>query len=76
MKARLRLCELSSTLREHETALRYCREVAERALVVAEGEADLFEVVLALHGFRLGLGFCHRRQEQTGQDRDDRDDDQ
>lgn len=31
VKARLRLCELNSTLRQRDNALRYCREVVERA---------------------------------------------
>jgi tetratricopeptide (TPR) repeat protein len=31
VKARLRLCELNSTLRERQTALEYCREVVSRA---------------------------------------------
>jgi tetratricopeptide (TPR) repeat protein len=31
VKARLRLCELSSLLREHDTAVDYCKEVTERA---------------------------------------------
>ncbi|MBC8098808.1 MAG: tetratricopeptide repeat protein, partial [Armatimonadetes bacterium] len=37
VKARLRLCELSSMLRERETALGYCNEVVERAPTWAEG---------------------------------------
>jgi tetratricopeptide (TPR) repeat protein len=36
-KARLRLCELSSMLREHEAALDYCREVTQRAPSWSEG---------------------------------------
>lgn len=31
VKARLRMCELSSLLRERDTAIRYCQEVTERA---------------------------------------------
>lgn len=37
VKARLRLCELSSSLREHEAALRYCAEVTERAPSWSDG---------------------------------------
>jgi tetratricopeptide (TPR) repeat protein len=37
VKARLRMCELSSTLREYETAIRYCQEVTERAPAWADG---------------------------------------
>jgi tetratricopeptide (TPR) repeat protein len=37
VKARLRLCELSSMLRERETALTYCREVTEHAPNWSEG---------------------------------------
>jgi tetratricopeptide (TPR) repeat protein len=37
VKARLRLCELSSMLRERETALTYCREVTEYAPNWSEG---------------------------------------
>jgi tetratricopeptide (TPR) repeat protein len=37
IKARLRMCELSSMLRERETALRYCTEVTERAPTWADG---------------------------------------
>lgn len=37
VKARLRLCELSSTMREHEAALEYCSQVTERAPSWAEG---------------------------------------
>ncbi|MFW5748008.1 MAG: tetratricopeptide repeat protein [Chloroflexota bacterium] len=37
IKARLRMCELSSTLRETDTALAYCSEVVERAPTWADG---------------------------------------
>ncbi|TVR21489.1 MAG: hypothetical protein EA396_08025 [Anaerolineaceae bacterium] len=37
VKARLRMCELSTTLRESETALYYCGEVVERAPTWADG---------------------------------------
>jgi tetratricopeptide (TPR) repeat protein len=37
VKARLRLCELSSTMRERESAIRYCSEVAQRAPEWADG---------------------------------------
>lgn len=37
IKARLRLCQLSSTLRERESAVRYCRQVTELAPQYAEG---------------------------------------
>jgi tetratricopeptide (TPR) repeat protein len=37
VKARLRLCELSSTLRERDAAVRYCQEVTELAPTWAEG---------------------------------------
>jgi tetratricopeptide (TPR) repeat protein len=37
VKARLRLCELSSMLREHDSALEYCREVTQYAPSWAEG---------------------------------------
>jgi tetratricopeptide (TPR) repeat protein len=37
VKARLRLCELSSMMRERETALSYCQEVTERAPQWADG---------------------------------------
>jgi tetratricopeptide (TPR) repeat protein len=37
VKARLRLCELSSTMREHDAALLYCGEVTTRAPSWAEG---------------------------------------
>lgn len=37
VKARLRMCELSSTLRESDTALAYCNEVVEAAPTWADG---------------------------------------
>lgn len=37
VKARLRLCELSSLLREHDAAVKYCSEVTERAPSFADG---------------------------------------
>lgn len=37
IKARFRLCELSSLLREHDAAVRYCTEVIERAPGWADG---------------------------------------
>lgn len=37
VKARLRLCELSSMLRERDTALRYCQEVTQAAPTWADG---------------------------------------
>lgn len=37
IKARLRMCELSSKLREAQTALRYCQDVVERAPDWADG---------------------------------------
>lgn len=37
VKARLRLCELSSMLREHDSALTYCREVTQYAANWSEG---------------------------------------
>ena len=37
VKARLRLCEVSSLLREHEQAIRYCTDVTERAPAWSEG---------------------------------------
>jgi tetratricopeptide (TPR) repeat protein len=37
VKARLRLCELSSLLREREAAIDYCRQVTERAPSFADG---------------------------------------
>ncbi|MFQ3566270.1 MAG: tetratricopeptide repeat protein [Aggregatilineales bacterium] len=37
VKARLRLCELSSLLREREAAINYCQEVIRRAPAYAEG---------------------------------------
>ena len=37
VKARLRLCELSSLLRERETAIEYCHQVTERAPTWSQG---------------------------------------
>ncbi len=37
VKARLRLCELSSLLREHDAAVNYCEQVTERAPSWADG---------------------------------------
>lgn len=37
VKVRLRLCELSSLLRERETAIKYCAEVTDRAPIWSDG---------------------------------------
>src|SRR5207249_4191264 len=52
------------------------RESADLVVEAVEGDADLFEVVLALETHRDLADFLHRGQQQADQDGDDGDDHQ
>ncbi|MBE2270579.1 MAG: tetratricopeptide repeat protein [Anaerolinea sp.] len=56
VKARLRLCELSSLMRERDMATRYCTEVTERAPDWSEG------------WYRLGMEYFYQGQFAAAQD--------
>ena len=51
-------------------------EVAQRGLVVVEGEAELLEVVGTTHPRRRLADLLHRGEQQADEDRDDGDDDE
>ncbi len=60
VKARLRMCELSSLLREHDTAVRYCTEVIELAPDWAEGWYHLGREHFLQSDFRTAQEYLHR----------------
>ncbi len=60
VKARLRLCELSSLLREREAAIRYCQQVTERAPAWADGWYHLGREYFLQGNFRLAQEHFHR----------------
>jgi tetratricopeptide (TPR) repeat protein len=60
VKARLRLCELSSTMREHESALLYCSEVTARAPAWSEGWYALGREYFLQGDFAAARDHLHR----------------
>jgi hypothetical protein len=52
------------------------REVVVGVVVIVQGEADLVEVVAALHAGRGFANLLHRGQQKPDQDADDGDDDE
>ncbi len=65
VKARLRLCELSSTLRERDAAVQYCQQVTELAPTWAEGWYRLGREYFLQGNFQLAqqhLNRCSRLQ--------------
>ncbi|MDZ4767339.1 MAG: tetratricopeptide repeat protein [Chloroflexota bacterium] len=60
VKARLRLCELSSTMREYEAALQHCTEVTERAPAWAEGWYQLGRENFLQGDFAAARDHLHR----------------
>jgi tetratricopeptide (TPR) repeat protein len=60
VKVRLRLCELSSTLREREAAIRYCTEVTELAPSWAEGWYHLGREYFLESNFQAAQEHFHR----------------
>jgi tetratricopeptide (TPR) repeat protein len=59
-KARLRLCELSSLLRERDKAIRFCQQVTERAPAWADGWYHLGREYFLQGNFRLAQEHLHR----------------
>ncbi len=60
VKARLRLCELSSLLRESEQAIMYCTQVVERAAAYAEGWYRLGREYFLIGSFEQARDTLHR----------------
>lgn len=60
VKARLRLCELSSTMREREAAIRYCSEVTELAPAWADGWYQLGREYFLQGSFARARDHLHR----------------
>jgi tetratricopeptide (TPR) repeat protein len=60
IKARLRLCELSSMLREHDNALSYCTEVTERAPSWSDGWYQLGREYFLQGNFAAAQANFHR----------------
>ena len=60
VKARLRLCELSSTLREREAAVQYCQQVTELAPTWAEGWYRLGREYFLQGNFQLAQQYLNR----------------
>jgi tetratricopeptide (TPR) repeat protein len=60
IKARLRMCELSSVLRERETAVQYCKDVTERAPGWADGWYRLGREYFLQGDFRAAQESLHR----------------
>lgn len=60
VKVHLRLCELSSTLRERDAAIRYCTEVTELAPSWAEGWYHLGREYFLESNFQAALEHFHR----------------
>ncbi len=60
VKARLRLCELSSLLRESEQAIMYCSQVVERAPAYADGWYQLGREYFLSGNFEQARDMLHR----------------
>lgn len=60
VKVRLRLCELSSTLRERDAAIRYCAEVTQRAPSWADGWYQLGREYFLQGNFEAAQEHLHR----------------
>jgi tetratricopeptide (TPR) repeat protein len=60
VKARLRLCELSSLLREREAAIKYCQEVTVRAPSFADGWYQLGMEYFLQGNFKAAQDSLHR----------------
>ncbi|NWG16217.1 MAG: hypothetical protein HXY41_06235 [Chloroflexi bacterium] len=60
VKARLRLCELSSLLREHDAAVNYCSQVTERAPAWADGWYQLGMEYFLIGDFASAQESLHR----------------
>lgn len=60
VKARLRLCELSSLLREHDAAVKYCSEVTQRAPSFADGWYQLGLEHFLRGDFKAAQAALHR----------------
>ena len=60
VKARFRLCELSSTMREREAAIRYCGEVTERAPQWSDGWYQLGREYFLQGSFESAQDAFHR----------------
>jgi tetratricopeptide (TPR) repeat protein len=60
VKARLRLCELSSLLRERDTAIHFCQQVTELAPAWANGWYHLGREYFLQGNFRLAQEHLHR----------------
>ncbi|MBZ0275719.1 MAG: tetratricopeptide repeat protein [Anaerolineae bacterium] len=60
VKARLRLCELSSLLRERDAAINYCQQVTERAPAWAEGWYQLGREYFLQGNFSAAQNNLHR----------------
>ncbi len=60
VKVRLRLCDLSSTMRERDSAIRYCSEVTERAPAWADGWYTLGHEYFLQGNFTAARDDLHR----------------
>ncbi len=60
VKARLRLCELSSLLRERDAAVKYCQEVTERAPSFSDGWYQLGMEYFLQGNFKAAQDSLHR----------------
>jgi tetratricopeptide (TPR) repeat protein len=60
VKARLRLCELSSLLRERDAAIRYCQQVTDLAPAWADGWYQLGREYFLQGSFRAAQEHLHR----------------
>jgi len=60
VKARLRLCELSSLLRERDAAVKYCQEVTDRAPSFADGWYQLGMEYFLQGNFKAAQDSLHR----------------
>lgn len=60
VKARLRLCELSSTLRERDAAVQYCQQVTDLAPTWAEGWYRLGREYFLQGNFQLAQQYLNR----------------
>ncbi len=60
VKARLRLCELSSLLRERDAAVKYCHEVTDRAPSFADGWYQLGMEYFLQGNFKAAQDSLHR----------------
>ncbi|MAS37732.1 MAG: hypothetical protein CL610_27295 [Anaerolineaceae bacterium] len=75
VKARFRLCELSSVMREREAAINYCQQVTERAPAFADGWYQLGREYFLQGNFELAqqnFNRCSTLQVEQGVEIEDR----